>query len=152
MRPVDDDSITKDITISNYVMSSYTVIKDKYSIDIIGACDKYQCSIPLLYSILIYENMNRPALIRSLENQLVKVFRLELTVGIAQIKSNKLLTDKESIYGAAKILSNTKCINIIDKSKEYQDAISKYNLGTNYADSVYTVLSKLMKYAHSVFQ
>lgn len=151
MRSTNDEARTKDITVSNYVTSSYMTIKDKYWFDITSACDKYQCSIPLLYSILIYENMNRPALMRTLENQLVKIFKLELTVGIAQIRSNKPLTDKESIYSAAKILSNTRYINISNKSQEYLDAINKYNVGNNYADSVYTVLDKLRRYAFSIF-
>lgn len=51
-----------------------------------------------IISILLYENLNRPKFIRFLENMLVLIPGLELTVGIAQVRSNHPLTDSASIY------------------------------------------------------
>lgn len=58
----------------------------------------------VIYSILIVENYNRPAWIRTLENLLVRLPHTELTVGIAQVRSRRHLTDADSIdHAIAKI-------------------------------------------------
>ncbi len=56
--------------------------------------------IALLYAIMIYEDFNRPKYLRYIENILVRLplpFHQEYSLGIMQIKSNKPLTDEESI-------------------------------------------------------
>lgn len=50
-----------------------------------------------MLSILVYESLNRPKIIRLLENIFVKYTKLECTVGIAQISSKKPLSDEASI-------------------------------------------------------
>lgn len=55
----------------------------------------------VLPAILTYENLNRPKWWRKAENVLVKLPGVELTVGIAQVKSSRPLTDEESVQLAA---------------------------------------------------
>ena len=48
-------------------------------------------------AILIYEDSNRPKIMRIIENALVLLLKQEFTVGIAQVTSDIPLSDKESI-------------------------------------------------------
>jgi hypothetical protein len=58
----------------------------------------------LIYSIIIYENFNRPSSIRKLEN-IISRYKANGTYGIMQIKSILPLTDSESVrLGAIKII------------------------------------------------
>lgn len=65
----------------------------------------------LLVSILIFENLNRPSIIRYFENLFVRLTGIETTVGIGQVHSKKPLSDVESI----EILLN----NITNLHREY---------------------------------
>lgn len=147
-----ENTRAQELTITNYILSSFASINERFSSDIIDACSKYKSSVPLLYAILIYENMNRPSWMRLFENTLTRLFRLNLTVGIAQVKSKKPLSDRESIYKAAKILKDTNGINLNNESQEYLNAINKYNVSTKYADSIYVVLGRLRIYSSRIFQ
>lgn len=56
--------------------------------------------IALLYAIMIYEDFNRPSYLRCIENILARLpapFHREYTLGIMQMRSDKPLTDEESI-------------------------------------------------------
>lgn len=67
----------------------------------------------LLVSILIFENLNRPSIIRYFENLFVRLTGIESTVGIGQVHSKQPLSDSESI----EILLN----NITNLHREYLD-------------------------------
>lgn len=151
MSNANEDVQLQDLTTTNYVLSSYKFIDDKFAIDIINACKKYKSSVPLVYAILIYENMNRPSWMRWFENILVRVFGLNLTIGIAQVRSKKPLSDSESIYEAAKILKDSNDMDIHNKSQDFFTTIGKYNQGAKYANSVYVVLDKLRIYSSHIF-
>lgn len=151
MNNTNEDAREKDLAISNYVLLSYSRINGKYETDIISACEKYNCSIPLLYAILIYENMNRPSWMRFIENVAVRFFKLELTVGIAQVKSKIPLDDRKSIYLAANILKNTKNIDLSKKNNEYHEAIGHYNVSKKYSASIFIVIENLKRYVYNLF-
>jgi phosphoglycerol transferase MdoB-like AlkP superfamily enzyme len=119
-------------------------------------CNVNNTSVPLLYAVLIYEDMNRPVWLRKVENIIVKLTKKELTVGIAQVKSRKPLTDIESMRKAAAILSDTHELNRyfeqrIYSSAQFQSAINKYNKSPRYHDAVAAILSNLYTYASEVF-
>ena len=150
-----DDS-AKEIDLSNAVLRSYGKLNELYYHAIIHMCNVNNTSVPLLYAILIYEDMNRPAWLRRVENLIVKVTKKELTVGIAQVKSKVSLTDIESMNKAAEILKDTKNLNeefqqSIYNSHQLQAILERYNSGSQYKHAIVTVLSNLHDYASEVF-
>lgn len=150
------DQAAEETALSNYVVSSYTKIRDKYAVVIEGACAEHLCSKQILYAVLIYENMNRPNLLRSFENWLVRLFHLELTVGIAQVKSDKPLSDEESIQRAAKILEGSIYADSGVGSgfadiQQLEDVLKDYNSSKVYAESVAIIITKLRVYANELF-
>ncbi|MDN6296150.1 MAG: hypothetical protein L0J41_07235, partial [Alkalibacterium sp.] len=94
--------------------------------------DENNCSIQLLISILINESLNRPPIFRFIENIIVKLPKIEMTVGVAQVLSSHSLSDEESIQKASEILRDTKSVNDYDL-KEY---IKKYNNSETYLESI----------------
>lgn len=72
---------------TNYVVRALGDIYDNYHESIDLFCRDESCNKLLLYSILVYEDMNRPRVIRKIENAIVTFLKCELTVGIAQVKS-----------------------------------------------------------------
>ena len=59
----------------------------------------------LIYSIMIYESFNRPTLARVLERLLFGIGRSS-TLGVMQVKTDRMISDKESVkLGAAKIVN-----------------------------------------------
>lgn len=150
-----DDS-ARAIELSNMVLRSYSKISELYYHAIIHMCNVNNTSIPLFYAILIYEDINRPAWLRKAENIIVRFTKKELTVGIAQVKSRKPLTDIESMNKAAVILKNTQDLNQdfeqgIYKSSRFKSAIKRYNNGSQYQDAIATILDDLDVYAHELF-
>lgn len=53
--------------------------------------------LAILFSILVIENLNRPGLFRFFENILIKFPGIKLTLGIAQVYSDKPISNSESI-------------------------------------------------------
>lgn len=150
------DNTTRAIELSNMVLRSYSRIRELYYHAIIHMCSVNKTSVPLFYAILIYEDMNRPAWIRKVENIIVKLTKKELTVGIAQVKSRKPLTDIESMNEAAAILKDTQNLNLdfeygIYNSDQFQAAIKSYNKGSQYQDAVGAILKDLHMYVGELF-
>lgn len=145
------DAIADEIKTDNYIVQSYNKIRFAFEATIKSACDKYECSIPILYSVLIYENMNRPKWFRSIENAIVRLTHKRLTVGIAQVRSNKPLTDEESIWRAAEILQGSNNADagygtgFVDQA-QLEEILKAYNEGTSYARSITDILGALRKY------
>lgn len=57
----------------------------------------HQLPTQLMSAIIVFESLNRPKHIRQIENLLVRIPGIELTVGPAQIRSSRPLSDQESI-------------------------------------------------------
>ncbi|WP_354579398.1 hypothetical protein [Hymenobacter sp. UYP22] len=104
----------RDIYYSKY----YNMFKEQYH-DIISSSNPSPILESLIYSVLMYENFNRPPLIRFFER---KVFpRYSKTLGIMQVKTKKNINDRESVVlGSNKIIrSYNKQLPIsIEKEKE----------------------------------
>lgn len=68
---------------------------------------KSECSLALLFALITYEDINRPAIFRRLENLLVRIPGVSMTVGVAQVRSERPLSDSKSIECASQMLANT---------------------------------------------
>ncbi|XMT16990.1 hypothetical protein QTN79_04265 [Candidatus Saccharibacteria bacterium oral taxon 488] len=125
---------------TNYVVRALGDIYDNYHESIDLFCRDESCNKLLLYSILVYEDMNRPLVIRKIENAIVTFLKCELTVGIAQVKSKKPLTDVESIKIAARILRNTNSYDMYDAA-EIKRVVGVYNSGKVYAQTIVEIMN-----------
>ncbi len=125
---------------TNYVVRALGEIYDNYHESIDLFCRDESCNKLLLYSILVYEDMNRPRVIRKIENAIVTFLKCELTVGIAQVKSKKPLTDVESIKIAARILRSTNDCDMYDNA-EIKRVVGVYNSGKVYAQTIVEIMN-----------
>lgn len=158
INPRDRDSQVRK---NQYLESKFKYLKARYG-ELIS--DKAHCvEVEILtYSIIIHENYNRPKIVRIFEN-FANLFKHDGTYGIMQVKSNKTLSDFESIVQGLEILNKlfTKVkTSTEEKNLDYKypkhlmDCIVKrtawhYNNSDDYADEIaltYELLSK--KYYH----
>lgn len=117
----------------------------------------------LTYSIIIHENFNRPKVVRTLENILSRI-KKNGTYGIMQVKSTKMLSDKNSIIHGVHIL--TELFNKVktiteEKNPGYKypqyltDLIIKrtawhYNNSENYSEEIALIYDLLRKKHYSL--
>ena len=87
-----------------YVFRKYQAFKTKYE-NIINEISNNNATFNIvIYSILIFENFNRPRIIRWIERTWVKITKRKVTQGIMQIASNTPLSDTESVNEGTKYL------------------------------------------------
>jgi hypothetical protein len=146
-----DDKQAEETARDNHVLRAYNLIRTNHEATISLGCQKYACSKPILYAVVIYENMNRPPSLRKLENIIVRFVKVPLTVGIAQVKSDKPLSDAESIEKAARILSGSASADnefaggFVDM-QQLEGLLEKYNQSALYAESIAEIMSVLRRY------
>ena len=112
------------------VAKHLTTITKYHCATIIESCQEYHVCRSLLLSILIYEDMNRPAIVRWLEQLCVRIPKVRLSVGLAQVQSDTPINDDDSIRIAAAKLSHTAEADrseIIKKLKNYNNDESYLN-------------------------
>ena len=98
----------------------------------------------VVYSIMIFEDFNRPKNARLIENFVAKHSPREITLGIMQVKTDKLITDEQSIsLGIDKIINSFYgyLVEYVQSDYNYsRDCIDlileDYNLGEEYSGSV----------------
>ncbi len=151
------DQAAEEAALSNYVVKAYNHIYGKYDAIIQSSCIEYACSKQVLYAVLIYEDMNRPATLRRFENLIVRVFHFNLTVGIAQVRSDKPITDEDSIRSAAKILGGSVYADSgvgdgFGGIQQLEATLKDYNSSKLYSESVSQIISKLRIYAPILFR
>lgn len=95
----------------------------------------------LFYSIMIYEDYNRPKLVRWGEWVAQKQGK-KVTSGIMQVEAYELLTDKESISIAIEKLSKAFLMYLDDSP--VQKAIRDYNSGEKYEEEVWGIYIHLL--------
>lgn len=97
----------------------------------------------LLYAIMIYEDFNRPFLIRLTERILKATFfrQRAMTLGIMQFKVFHTITDEESISYAIDFISQPFLHNT---SEPENVAISMYNSNSDYHTEVRAIYDTLM--------
>jgi hypothetical protein len=132
----------------NYIQNTYLRFQKKYN-DIV--IDKKPFST-LLYSIMIHENFNRSIVVRKLENLLSLFSNKRMTLGIMQVESDVILSDRQSIIQASKIIKEYYGTYDIDPSDEdtmfYE--VSKilrfYNPDDKYVNDVLVIFKHLFDY------
>lgn len=106
---------------------------------LVGESDAFR---NLVYSIMIYEDYNRPPFYRNIERIIKKIFaRKRMTIGIMQFMTNKNITDLESIELACEKLANDFLINLDDDP--IGKAIVNYNPSDSYQEEVMAIFDIL---------
>jgi hypothetical protein len=82
---------------ASFIYGQLRAIQNKFGEVVRATAEANQIDAWLMYAILIYENLNRPPFIRFFERLIVRLTHMPLTVGVAQVRSNKPLSDVESI-------------------------------------------------------
>ncbi len=147
---------------SNYVKKHYLKFKEKF-----GSVISEKINDPkiesLLYAIMIYENFNRPKIIRIIESIAFKLGKAR-TLGIMQITTTVFINDKKSVELAIeKILKdhelaqqNTNYNKEIAQEVEYlenyeirQKVLKAYNTGQNYHSEISQIQGKIIEEFYS---
>lgn len=124
----------------NYLKSRYEHFKRLYG-DLIKDITKNEALESVTYAILIYEDFNRPKIIRIIENIKHCFSNESHTLGVMQVRSDKLINDTESvILGTNKIVNSyNKYVreNTVEGEEIYEwnvinSIISDYNVGSDY--------------------
>lgn len=124
-----------------YILKKYEYFKNKYG-KLIATDNKEITN--LIYAIMIFENFNRPAFIRIFEN-FKCLFGIQATLGIMQVKTNTIISNKQSIELGCKIIEEKYEIN---KSKNFEElyrcdvidqTIFDYNPSYEYVDEVRSI-------------
>lgn len=131
----------------DYVCYKYKKFKKEYGKNI----DKIEKKLPLkilLYSIMIYEDFNRPPLIRFFENMISRVFKKKMTLGIMQVKTQYYISNDTSIELAIKKIH--KALAVYKKAAiECYDWSAKrfivkdYNNSEKYVDEVMEIYDQI---------
>lgn len=128
----------------NYLKSRYHYFKRFYG-QLIKDMTENEILESIVYAIIIYEDFNRPKIARQVENLKFKLTKKPHTLGVMQVRTDKLISDVESVrLGTEKIVNAYKKYleNHADKSNDYFDSYAKYyiindyNVGTSYNEEV----------------
>jgi len=127
----------------NHLMARYSVFKAKFG-GIITELSRNKKLEALIYAIIIYEDFNRPKVIRYVENMKFRATKKTMTLGIMQVQSNEIINDIDSIKrGVRKLLNDLKDVSIqIERTDEYREweiqsaLIEKFNGGKSYNSEV----------------
>ena len=88
-----------------YITNKYHEFKKKYNSIIESKChNEFYESV--IYAIMICEDFNRPKFVRLIERIHFYLTRRPHTLGIMQVRTEKLIDDKTSILMAADIIKN----------------------------------------------
>ncbi len=110
--------------------------------------------ILLLYSIMIYEDFNRPPVVRKIEIILKRIFPSKIsTIGIMQVRTTHIISDESSIRIAIDLLGNVyyKYLSVPEEIR-IQYCINEYNSGAKYYNEVNAIYNRLkeMMYEKSI--
>jgi hypothetical protein len=129
----------------NYLRMRYNYFKTQYG-KIIKENTQNEILEAISYAILIYEDFNRPRIARSIENIKFKLTNKPHTLGVMQVHSTKIISDKQSVdLGTKKIHSTFQRIYEERKLKPtefygewqvYNEIIADYNGGSSYLSEV----------------
>ena len=96
-----------------YLTYRYNALKKKYGVLIKELTQNEKIEI-IVYAIIIYEEFNRPKLIRTFENVSFYLTKRPHTLGIMQVRTAKMINDLESIKCGIEKINNTyyKCLEV----------------------------------------
>ncbi|MFA7421657.1 MAG: hypothetical protein WCZ90_18380 [Melioribacteraceae bacterium] len=133
----------------SYLKSRYNYFKTLYG-KLIKEQTQNEALEAIVFAILIYEDFNRPKIIRVLENRIQKISKKTHTLGVMQVKSDRIITDLESVkLGTEKVVIAYK--QYLDKLNEkqggfyyfsaYNEIIANYNGGSSYHSEIVDLIS-----------
>lgn len=127
-----------------YIVMQYAKLKSQYS-NIIKT--KYNELIPLIYSIMIYENYYKPNFLRKIDKLKYKIDSEERKFGIMQIKSQTIITDEESIKIAINRLER-KYFNLLRAKKKFNAyaILSKYYPKKSSLEEITNIYNTIIKF------
>ncbi len=134
---------------NNYLKSRFTYFKSLYG-NTIKELTKNEVLEAIVFAIIIYEDFNRPKAIRIFENIKQYITKKPHTLGVMQVKSDKIISDLESVkIGTKKIVKAYKnhSKKIIKDNIEFYEIyafyaiIEDYNGGLNYQSEVVELIS-----------
>lgn len=137
----------------NYLKSRYKYFKKNYG-EIIKEITKNEILESVTYTILIYEDFNRPKLARIIENIRFRLTGKSHTLGVMQYKTDKMINDKESvILGTKKIVAayNRYEKKMIEKKQNFYEwdsilyIVKDYNVGDDYSYEVVDLVGVIQK-------
>jgi len=106
-----------------YIVMQYAKYKNKYYNNVKS---KYKELVPVIYSIMIYENYNRTRIMRRFDELKCKYFSLGGKFGIMQVSSNKYIDD----IGSIKLVIN-KLERLYSKNNDVLKIITLYYKNKN---------------------
>ena len=143
-------SIPKEKTFNNkeeYIVTEYAKLKNKYYQDIKPQNNEL---IPIIYSIMIYEDYYNPLIKRKLDIIKFKLENEERKLGIMQIKTKKIINDEESILLATKKLE--KIYNKLSKVKKNSKdnlallIIKEYTKNENSTEEIIDIYKQIIEF------
>ena len=134
-----------------YLNKTYIHLKSKYDKTISKECNNY-FFIQVVYSIMIYENFNRPIIVRWIEYIHFWITKKPHTLGIMQITSSKWINNEQSISLAIKKITSD-CESIIQEYAKNGASFcldtvvakiaGKYNKDDDYVEEVGQIFSTI---------
>ncbi|MGE6218951.1 hypothetical protein ACQKCH_03910 [Nubsella zeaxanthinifaciens] len=136
-----------------YISKNFKILKKKYG-SLIHNLTNNEMLDTVVYAILIYEDFNRPRIVRWIEYFTFFLTTKSKTLGIMQFKTDRYIGDKESVLlGTQKILDKYQSLKQSPDwtyyENDYQvarDIIQDYNGGESYSSEVmnlmYTIQSQ----------
>lgn len=107
---------------TQYILSQYQKFNQQYGTYISSQCKDLVEEVAI-YSIMIYENFNRPQIIRWVENMCFYITKKKYTLGIMQFTTEKYINDETSVQLATrKILLDWQ--HIIEECKDTEWRVS----------------------------
>lgn len=133
----------------NYLKYRYKYFKQLYG-KIIQEATQNEALEMIVFSILIYEDFNRPKIARIIENLNQRLTKKSHTLGVMQVKSDKIISDLESVkLGTEKVVNAYK--HYLEKLSKangefyeyspYYEIIANYNGGTSYQIEVVNLIT-----------
>jgi len=137
---------------NQYLKAKYKYFKSKYG-RIITSNIQNEALETIAYAILIYEDFNRPKIVRWFENLHFYFFKKKHSLGVMQFPTDRFINDKQSVdLGTKKIRKAYD--NILKKSQAEKEGyygefgisaeiISNYNAGSKYFNEVSTLTDSI---------
>jgi len=148
-KKVTQDSVLKKGKLSRYISNRFNKFFTKYN-GLMDITAKTRDMYIFLYAIMIFEDYNRGPICRFFERIKVRLGN-SATVGIMQIKSDKPLSDEESIIEFIKWIENRLCEEGTSLDvMQINDLAWEYNNDSAYAKSVAYIYECLYEYIEEV--
>lgn len=133
--------IVNDEQVHHYIFRMFDKLYERYNY-ILPKDNQANLHI-LVYSIMILENYNRGKFVRGLEKVKVTLTG-SATLGIMQVRSDKVISDEDSIRMAYEQLQS--CLEMYNLPEDVKGIAIKYNPSDEYAEAVDTIFSALKEY------